>query len=201
MVNNLFAKYLQGDDSTVKNNANTTRSISGLNLHLREAVTKAYCLSKVYPTEIANAHRNGAMHIHDLGFLGPYCMGWDLRQLLLLGFTGVVGKIGAAPAKHLRSALGQIVNATFTLQGEAAGAQAWSSFDTYLAPFIRYDSLNDADLEQCLQEFVFNLNVATRAGFQCPFSNLTLDIRCPASLRDVPVVIGGVVQECTYGEY
>ncbi len=201
MVNNLFAKYLQGDDSTVKNNANTTRSISGLNLHLREAVTKAYCLSKVYPTEIANAHRNGAMHIHDLGFLGPYCMGWDLRQLLLLGFTGVVGKIGAAPAKHLRSALGQIVNATFTLQGEAAGAQAWSSFDTYLAPFIRYDSLNDADLEQCLQEFVFNLNVATRAGFQCPFSNLTLDIRCPASLHDVPVVIGGVVQESTYGEY
>ncbi len=201
MVVDLFEQYLTGDDFTVKNNANMQRSVAGLNLHLREAVTQTYCLTKVYPPEIATAHRSGAMHIHDLGFFGPYCVGWDLRQLLVLGFTGVKGKISAAPAKHLRSALGQIVNATFTLQGEAAGAQAWSSFDTYLAPFVRHDQLDDAALEQTLQEFLFNMNVATRAGFQCPFSNITLDVRCPATLRDVPVVIGGELQESTYGDY
>lgn len=201
MVVNLFEQYLSGDDFTVKNNANTSRSVGGLNLHLREAVTKAYCLTKIYPREIADAHRSGALHLHDLGFWGPYCVGWDLRQLLLLGFTGVTGKVSASPPKHLRSALGQIVNATFTLQGESAGAQAWSSFDTYLAPFVRYDQLSDTELEQTLQEFIFNMNVATRTGFQCPFSNLTLDVRCPVTLRDVPVVIGGVVQSTTYGEF
>lgn len=201
MVVDLFDQYLTGDDFTVKNNANNGRSVAGLNLHLREAVTKEYCLHKIYPPEIAAAHRNGDLHIHDLGFFGPYCVGWDLRQLLMLGFTGVPGKISATPPKHLRTALGQIVNATFTLQGESAGAQAWSSFDTYLAPFVRYDHLDDAALEQALQEFIFNMNVATRVGFQCPFSNLTLDVRCPATLRDVPVVIGGVLQESTYGDY
>ena len=201
VVVNLFESYLNGDDFSVKNNANMQRSVAGLNLHLRESVVKEFWLTKIYPPKIAQAHSDGDFHIHDLGFFGPYCAGWDLRQLLLLGFTGVEGKIAAAPARHLRSALGQIVNATFTLQSEAAGAQAWSSFDTYLAPFVRIDNLNDAELEQLMQEFIFNMNVATRTGFQCPFSNITLDIRCPATLRDVPVIIGGVLQESTYGEY
>lgn len=197
----LFEQYLRGDDFVVKNNANTERSVGGLNLYLRESVTKMYALAKVYPTEIAQAHQDGDLHLHDLGFFGPYCMGWDLHQLLILGFSGVPGKVTAAPAKTFREALEQIVNATFTLQGEAAGAQAWSSFDTYLAPFVRAGQLSDAEIEQALQTFIFNLNVATRAGFQCPFSNITLDVHCPATLRDVPVVIGGVVQESTYGEY
>ncbi len=201
MVRELFNQYLNGDDFAVKNNANMQRSVAGLHLHLRESITQAYVLSEVYPPEIANAHRSGAFHLHDLGFFGPYCVGWDLRQLLLLGFTGVAGKVSASPAKHLSTALGQIVNATFTLQGEAAGAQAWSSFDTYLAPFVRADNLDDHALEQLLQEFLFNMNVATRTGFQCPFSNLTLDVVCPQSLRDVPVVIGGVLQTTTYGDY
>lgn len=201
MVRELFNQYLKGDDFAVKNNANMQRSVAGLHLHLRESITQVYVLSEVYPPEIANAHRSGAFHLHDLGFFGPYCVGWDLRQLLLLGFTGVAGKVSASPAKHLSTALGQIVNATFTLQGEAAGAQAWSSFDTYLAPFVRADNLDDQALEQLLQEFLFNMNVATRTGFQCPFSNLTLDVVCPQSLRDVPVVIGGVLQVTTYGDY
>ena len=200
-VVDLFYKYLGGDDFAVKNNANFQRSVSALNLHLCESVTKEYCLNNVYSKEIAAAHRNGNFHIHDLGFFGPYCVGWDLRQLLLLGFTGVEGKISSAPAKHLRAALGQIVNATFALQNEAAGAQAWSSFDTYLAPFVRYDDLSDVELEQLMQEFLHNLNVASRAGFQCPFSNITLDVVCPSTLLDVPVVIGGELQESTYGEY
>jgi len=197
----LFDKYLVGEDFVIKNNANQQRSVSGLNLYFCESITKEYCLSKIYPSEIAAAHRNGDFHIHDLGFFGPYCVGWDLRQLLMLGFTGVEGKVSSSPAKHLRSALGQIVNATFALQSEAAGAQAWSSFDTYLAPFVRLDNLSDPELEQLMQEFLHNLNVATRAGFQCPFSNITLDVYCPTSLRDVPVIIGGVLQESTYGEY
>jgi len=201
MVVDLFDKYLSGDDFVVKNNANMQHSVSGLNLHLREAVTKEYCLTKIYPREIAEAHRQGALHIHDLGFFGPYCVGWDLYQLMALGFTGVSGKISAAPPKHLRTALAQIVNATFTLQGEAAGAQAWSSFDTYLAPFVRHDHLSDQELVQTMQEFIFNMNVATRTGFQCPFSNITLDVKCPETLQNVPVIIGGVPQESTYGEY
>ena len=200
-VDDLFSQYLRGDDFVVKNNANTDCSISGLNLHLCESVTKEYVLTKIYPHEIAVAHRSGALHIHDLGFFGPYCVGWDLHQLLVLGFTGVPGKVSAAPATTFRSALEQIVNATFTLQGEAAGAQAWSSFDTYLAPFVRHDQLTDQELERAMQTFIFNMNVATRMGFQCPFSNITLDVQCPTTLRDVPVIIGGVLQANTYGDY
>ncbi|MBS7401574.1 MAG: ribonucleoside triphosphate reductase [Eubacteriales bacterium] len=200
-VSDLFARYLRDDDLTVKNNANTARSVGGLNLHLREAFTREYCLTQIYPAEIATAHRSGALHLHDLGFFGPYCAGWDLHQLLILGFTGVPGKVSAPPARTLHEALNQIVNATFTLQGETAGAQAWSSFDTYLAPFVRHDGLSDDELEVLLREFVFNLNVATRSGFQCPFSNLTLDVHCPVPLRETPVVIGGALQETTYGDY
>lgn len=201
MVNGLFEQYLAGQDFVEKNNANMQRSVAGLNLHLRESVTQQYCLDQVYSAEIAMAHKQGCLHIHDLGFFGPYCAGWDLRQLLTLGFTGVPGKISAAPAKTLQSALNQIVNATFTFQGETAGAQAWSSFDTYLAPFVRSDKLDDVALEQMIYDFIFNLNVATRSGFQCPFSNITLDIHCPNTLRDVPVIIGGEIQTTTYGDY
>ena len=197
----LFDKYLDGDDFTVKNNANMQKSVAGLNNAVREAVTQTYCLTKVYPSAIADAHTKGDFHIHDLGFFGPYCVGWDLKQLLILGFTGVPGKISAAPARHFRTALAQVVNATFTLQGEAAGAQAWSSFDTFLAPFIRADHLDRAAVKQALQEFIYNMNVPTRVGFQCPFSNITLDIQCPATLRDEFVIIGGKVQDTTYGEY
>ena len=197
----LFDQYLDGDDYSVKNNANMQKSVSGLNNIVREEITKTYWLDKIYPAAIADAHRSGAFHLHDLGFFGPYCVGWDLRQLLVLGFTGVTGKVSAAPADSLRSALNQIVNATFTLQGEAAGAQAWSSFDTYLAPFIRHDHLDYTAVREHLAEFIFNMNVATRAGFQCPFSNITLDLRCPKTLHDEYVIIGGTMQDTTYGEY
>lgn len=200
-VNALFDKYLHDDDFSVKNNANNQKSVAGLNNFVREEVTKNFWLTKIYPQAITDAHRRGAFHIHDLGFFGAYCVGWDLKQLLMLGFTGVPGKVSSAPARHFRTALGQIVNATFTLQGETAGAQAWSSFDTYLAPFIRHDQLDYAAVKQTLQEFIFNMNVATRVGFQCPFSNITLDIKCPKTLRDEFVIIGGAVQETTYGEY
>jgi ribonucleoside-triphosphate reductase len=141
------------------------------------------------------------MHIHDLGFFGPYCCGWDLQQLLTMGFGGIAGKVSSKPAKHLRAFLGQIVNATFTSQGESAGAQAWSSIDTYCAPFIRYDHLEYHEVKQALQEFVFNLNVPTRVGFQCPFSNLTFDLKVPQRMRDQGVVIGGQLQDAVYGEF
>ena len=197
-----FNKYLGGDDFALKENANSaTKSVMGLMNFVREEFTKKYWLNEVYPAEIATAHTTGLMHLHDLGFFGAYCVGWDVKQILIMGFTGVPGKISSAPPKHLRTALGQIVNATFTFQGETAGAQAWSSFDTYLAPFIRFGKLNYKQVKQALQEFMFNMNVATRVGFQCPFSNITLDITCPKTLRDQHVIIGGEVQEETYGDF
>jgi ribonucleoside-triphosphate reductase len=197
----LFHKYLDGDDDAVKSTANGNLSVMGLNNFVREEFTKKYWLNEVYPTDVANAHREGTFHIHDLGFFGSYCVGWDVKQILMLGFTGVSGKVSSAPPKNLRSALGQLVNATFTLQGESAGAQAWSSFDTYLAPFIRFGKLSDKEVRNCLQSFVFNMNIATRVGFQCPFSNITLDLTCPKTLRDECVIIGGVPQEETYGDF
>ncbi len=197
----MFGSYLGDKDWNIKENANTQKSVNGLNNYVREAFTKKYWLYEIYPTDVREAHENGECHIHDLGFFGPYCAGWDLRQLLLNGFGGVSGKVESKPAKHLRSFLGQIVNSTFSTQGETAGAQAWSSFDTYCAPFIRYDSLSYEEVKQALQEFIFNINVPTRVGFQCPFSNVTLDIKIPATLKDQPVIIGGHFLETTYGEY
>ena len=147
------------------------------------------------------AHESGDIHLHDLGFFGPYCAGWDVRQLLTDGFGGVSGKVESRPAKHLRSFLGQLVNSTFTTQGETAGAQAWSSIDTYCAPFIYYDNMTYEQVRQCLQEFVFNINVPTRVGFQCPFSNLTFDIKVPRTLADQPVVVGGEYKDKTYKEF
>ncbi|HZJ78211.1 MAG TPA: ribonucleoside triphosphate reductase [Clostridia bacterium] len=197
----MFSKYMGDSDWRVKENANAQKSINGMNNYIREAFTKQYWLHEIYPENIRNAHMSGDLHLHDLGFFGPYCAGWDLRQLLTLGFGGVPGKVESNPPKHLRSFLGQIVNSTFTTQGETAGAQAWSSFDTYCAPFIRYDSLDYKTVKQALQEFIFNLNVPTRVGFQCPFSNLTFDIKPPHTLKDQNVIIGGKLMPETYGEF
>ena len=197
----LFEDYLQEKDWAIKENANMQRSIAGLNNYVRESFTKKYWLNEIYPAEVREAHISGSIHIHDLGFFGAYCVGWDLRGLLVDGFTGVPGKVSSSPAKHLRSFLGQIVNATFTTQGETAGAQAWSSFDTYCAPFIRADNLSYAQVRQALQEFVFNMNVPTRVGFQCPFSNVTLDLVVPKTLANEPVIINGMPQDTVYGDY
>lgn len=197
----MFGDYLEDKDWNIKENANMQKSVNGLNNYVREAFTKKYWLYEVYPIDVAKAHETGDAHIHDLGFFGPYCAGWDLRQLLMEGFGGVEGKVESKPAKHLRSFLGQVVNSTFTTQGETAGAQAWSSFDTYCAPFIRKDGMTFEQVRQCLQEFVFNINVPTRVGFQCPFSNLTFDIKVPNTLKNEPVIIGGEYQDTTYGDY
>lgn len=198
---NMFTEYLDDLDWQINENANTQKSINGLNNYVREAFTKNYWLHEVYPQEVRDAHQSGEMHLHDLGFFGPYCAGWDLRHLLLNGFGGVPGKVESKPAKHLRAFLGQVVNSTFTTQGECAGAQAWSSFDTYCAPFIRYDNLDYTTVKQALQEFIFNLNVPTRVGFQCPFSNLTFDLVPPRTLRDQNVIWGGKIMEETYGDF
>ncbi|HEY8423550.1 MAG TPA: ribonucleoside triphosphate reductase [Clostridia bacterium] len=197
----MFSNYLGENDWAVKENANTQKSVNGLNNYIRESFTKKYWLYEIYPVDVRNAHESGDIHLHDLGFFGPYCAGWDIRQLLMYGFGGVPGKVESKPPKHMRSLLGQIVNATFTTQGETAGAQAWSSFDTYLAPFIRYDNMTYQQVKQCLQEFVFNINVPTRVGFQCPFSNLTFDIKVPKTLKDQPVIIGGELKDETYGDF
>ena len=197
----MFSDYLKDKDWSIKENANTQKSVNGLNNYIRETFTKKYWLHEIYPQEVREAHENGECHIHDLGFFGAYCAGWDLRQLLTDGFGGISGKVESHPAKHLRSFLGQIVNSTFTTQGETAGAQAWSSFDTYCAPFIRYDNMTYVMVKQCLQEFIFNINVPTRVGFQCPFSNLTFDIKVPKTLKSEAVIVAGKPTEDTYGDF
>lgn len=198
---NMFSDYLDDKDWQIKENANTKKSINGMNNYVRETFTKQYWLHEVYPEDVRRAHTSGDIHIHDLGFFGAYCAGWDLRQLLTDGFGGVEGKVESSPAKHLRSFLGQIVNSTFTTQGETAGAQAWSSIDTYCAPFIRYDNLTKKQVKQAIQEFIFNINVPTRVGFQCPFSNLTFDIVVPSTLKDEAVIVGGELMNATYGDF
>ncbi|MGI5899400.1 MAG: ribonucleoside triphosphate reductase [Christensenellales bacterium] len=197
----MFNDYLGDKDWNIQENANMQKSVNGLNNYVTESFTKRYWLNEVYPEDVRKAHESGEAHLHDLGFFGPYCAGWDLRQLLTDGFGGVTGKVESRPAKHLRSFMGQIVNSTFTTQGETAGAQAWSSFDTYCAPFIHYDGMTFEQVKQCIQEFVFNINVSTRVGFQCPFSNVTLDIKVPRTLKDEPVVIGGQLMDKTYGDF
>lgn len=197
----MFSDYLGDKDWHIQENANAQKSVNGLNNYVRENFTKKYWLHEIYPSEVREAHEGGECHIHDLGFFGPYCAGWDLRQLLLDGFGGVYGKVESKPAKHLRAFLGQIVNSTFTTQGETAGAQAWSSIDTYCAPFIRYDNMTYQQVKQCIQEFIFNINVPTRVGFQCPFSNLTFDIKVPSTLKDEPVIIGGKYMDEKYQDF
>lgn len=197
----LIDRYLEVLDWKVHENSNMAYSLQGLNNYISSEVSKTYWLNKIYASEIREAHNSGALHIHDLGQLSVYCVGWDLQDLLREGFTGVPGKAASSPASHLSSALGQIVNFFYTLQGEAAGAQAFSSFDTLLAPFIRYDGLSYKEVKQALQEFVFNVNVPTRVGFQSPFTNLTLDLIPPSTLASEPVIIGGKPKPETYGEF
>ena len=197
----LIDKYLGNLDWKVNENSNMGYSLQGLNNYVSAEITKTYWLDKIYTPKIGQAHKEGDLHIHDLNLLSVYCVGWDLTDLLQEGFTGVAGKVASKPAKHFRSALGQVVNFFYTLQGEAAGAQAFSDFDTLLAPFIRADKLNYDEVKQALQEFVFNVNVPTRVGFQTPFTNITLDLECPKHMADNPVIIGGEMQDSTYGEY
>lgn len=193
--------YLAKLDWQVRENSNMTFSLQGLNNYLSSAVSKEYWLNKIYSPSIRTAHERGDFHIHDLNQVSVYCVGWDLLDLLNEGFRGVSGKLEARPPKHFRSALGQITNFFYTLQGEAAGAQAFSNFDTLLAPFIRYDNLDEQQVRQSLQEFIFNINVPTRVGFQTPFTNITLDLVCPDHYRSHPVIIGGTMQSETYGEF
>ena len=193
--------YLDLSDWRVKESANTTFSLQGLNQHISSLISSEYWLDRIYPIEIREAHSSGALHIHDLGFLSVYCVGWDLQDLLLTGFTGVNDKIQSKPAKYLRTALGQVVNFFYTMQGEAAGAQAFSNFDTYLAPFIRYNNLSYTRVKQCLQEFIFNVNVPTRVGFQTPFTNITLDLKVPQFMKDQAVIIGGDLMDECYGDF
>ena len=197
----LIDKYLENLDWKVNENSNMGYSLQGLNNYVSAEITKTYWLDKIYTSKIGQAHKEGDLHIHDLNLLSVYCVGWDLTDLLQEGFTGVTGKVASKPAKHFRSALGQVVNFFYTLQGEAAGAQAFSDFDTLLAPFIRADKLSYEEVKQAIQEFVFNVNVPTRVGFQTPFTNITLDLECPKHMADNPVIIGGEMQDTTYGEY
>jgi len=194
-------QYLEKLDWEVQENANMAFSLQGLNHYGVSYIIKKYWLNKIYPQEIREAYESGDLHIHNLDTLGPYCVGWDLYDLLLRGFGGVPGKVETKPAKHFRSALGQAVNFLYTLQGEAAGAVSFSNFDTLLAPFIRYDNLNYQQVKQSLQEFLFNMAIPTRVGFQCPFSNITLDLKPAPSFAKMPVIISGVPQKETYGEF
>ena len=198
---NLVDAYLKQLDWKVNENSNMSYSIQGLNNYIASEISKQYWLNRIYPENIKNAHINGDIHIHDLNIISVYCVGWDLKDLLSEGFTGVKGKVESASAKHFRTALGQIVNFMYTMQGEAAGAQAFSNFDTLLAPFIRYDNLDYKQVKQAIQEFVFNMNVPTRVGFQTPFTNITMDLNVPSYYAEQPVIIGGELQEATYKEF
>ena len=197
----LIDNYLKQLDWKVRENSNMSYSIQGLNNYIASEVSKTYWLHKIYNEKIRNAHLSGDIHIHDLNIIAVYCVGWDLKDLLMEGFQGVKGKVESAPAKHFRTALGQVVNFMYTMQGEAAGAQAFSNFDTLLAPFIRYDKLSYEQVKQSMQEFVFNMNVPTRVGFQTPFTNITMDLTVPSYYADHPVIIGGELMEETYKEF
>ncbi|MFO8182737.1 MAG: ribonucleoside triphosphate reductase [Candidatus Aegiribacteria sp.] len=197
----IVVDYLGKADWRVKENSNMNYSLQGLNFYLSSSITRKYWLSRIYTPRIRELQENGDFHIHDLGILGPYCVGWDLMTLLREGFRGARGKTESSPPVHLRTALGQIVNFFYTLQGEAAGAQAFSSFDTLLAPFIRYDGLEYPQVRQAFQEFLFNVNIPTRVGFQAPFTNITMDLKPSASLREERVIIGGRPRDQVYGDF
>ncbi len=197
----VIENYIEGKDWRVKENANMDYSLQGLNTHITNTLISGYWQKRIYPQEIQEAHVEGDLHIHDLGTLGAYCVGWDLEDILRTGFRGVPGKLACKPPKHFRAALGQIVNFFYTLQGESAGAQALSNFDTYLAPFIRHDGLNFEQVKKDLQSFFFNMSVPTRVGFQTPFTNVTLDLKVPGYLKDNAVIIEGELQNETYGEF
>lgn len=193
--------YLKQSDWRVKENSNMSFSLQGLNNHLASIISSTYWLNKVYNAPIREAHQNGDIHLHDLQILASYCAGWDLKDLLLKGFGGVSGKIESKPPKHFRTALGQITNFFYTVQGEVAGAQAFSSFDTYLAPFIRYDRLTYAEVKQAMQEFLYNVNVPTRVGFQTPFTNITMDLKPSKMIGEENVIIGGELKPERYKDF
>ncbi|HRJ74035.1 MAG TPA: ribonucleoside triphosphate reductase [Terrimicrobiaceae bacterium] len=195
-----IGEYVGKMDWRVNANANQGYSLGGMILNVAGKVTANYWLDHVYPEEVGRAHRHGDLHIHDLDMLSGYCAGWSLRQLLAEGFNGVPNKVESDPPRHFRTALGQMVNFLGTLQNEWAGAQAFSSFDTYLAPYVRVDGLSQKQVEQDMQEFIFNLNVPSRWGTQTPFTNLTFDWVCPEDLRTTPALIGGKESGLTYGE-
>jgi ribonucleoside-triphosphate reductase len=193
-------EYLSRQDWRVNANANQGYSLGGLILNVSGKVVANYWLNHVYPPELGEAHRDGSLHIHDLDMLAGYCAGWSLRTLLHEGLNGVLGKVEAGPPKHMSSAVGQIVNFLGTLQNEWAGAQAFSSFDTYMAPFIRKDAMSYDQVRQCIQELIYNLNVPSRWGTQTPFTNLTFDWTCPEDLREQIPVIAGEEMPFSYGE-
>ena len=193
--------YLEKADWKVNENSNMSFSLQGLNNFIASEITGQYWLQEIYSDQIREYHMDGDLHIHDLGNLSVYCCGWDLQDLLLTGFRGVESKIESGPPKHFKVALGQVVNFFYTLQGEAAGAQAFSNFDTYLAPFIHYDGLDYEEVKQCMQEFLYNINVPTRVGFQTPFTNITMDLKVPKFIADEPVIIGGELMDKTYSEF
>ena len=198
---NLVDKYIDESDWRVKENSNMGFSLQGLNNFISSAVSSKYWMNRVYTKDIRDAHEEGDLHVHDLQMVAAYCCGWDLHDLLVRGFGGVPGKVHSAPPKHFRAALGQMVNFIYTLQGEANGAQAFANFDTLLAPFVYYDKLSYKEVKQAIQEFVFNMNVPTRVGFQTPFSNITLDLQVPSNYKDEAVIIGGKPQKKKYADF
>ncbi|MDR3204742.1 MAG: ribonucleoside triphosphate reductase [Deltaproteobacteria bacterium] len=197
----LIDSYIKQSDWKTRENSNMGYSLQGLNNYISSYVSSEYWLNNIYTPAVRQAHRQGDLHIHDLNQLSVYCVGWDLLDLIKEGFKGVASNIESAPPRHFRSALGQLVNFFYTLQGEAAGAQAVSSFDTLLAPFVRYDNLDYQKVFQCLQEFVFNINIPTRVGFQAPFTNITMDLTAPTIYRQTPVVVGGENKKEVYGDF
>ncbi|MBQ2606737.1 MAG: ribonucleoside triphosphate reductase, partial [Oscillospiraceae bacterium] len=192
--------YLKINDWRVKENSTVTYSVGGLILSNSGAITANYWLSEVYDDEIANAHRSAAIHLHDLSMLTGYCAGWSLKQLIQEGLGGVPGKITSSPANHLSTLCNQMVNFLGIMQNEWAGAQAFSSFDTYLAPFVRVDNLSQKEVKQCIQSFVYGVNTPSRWGTQAPFSNITLDWTVPNDLKNLPAIIGGKEMDFTYGD-
>ena len=201
-MTHLIKNYLDKNDWRIKENANVGYSLQGLGSYLVSNVTKDYWLNDVYSPPIKNAHEQGDLHIHDLGLLAAYCCGWDLKDLLIRGFRGGDYRVASKPPKHFRAAVNQLVNFFTTVQAESAGAQAVSSFDTYLAPLVRNDNLSYQEVKQSLQEFIFSLNMPSRAGFQTPFINVTMDLICPKMIAEEPIIIAGEPQEGTrYGDY
>jgi len=197
----LVEGYIDESDWEVKENSNMGFSLQGLNNHISSAVSSKYWMNRVYTKNVRDANENEDLHVHDLQMIAAYCCGWDLHDLLIRGFGGVSGKVHSAPPKHFRSALGQAVNFIYTLQGEANGAQAFANFDTLLAPFVYYDKLSYKEVKQAMQEFVFNMNVPTRVGFQTPFSNITMDLQVPSGYKDEAVIIGGKPMKKKYSAF
>ena len=192
--------YLKVSDWRVKENSTVTYSVGGLILSNSGAITANYWLSEIYDEEIANAHRNGDLHIHDLSMLTGYCAGWSLKQLIQEGLGGIPGKITSAPARHLATLCNQMVNFLGIMQNEWAGAQAFSSFDTYLAPFVKADHLSFREVKHCIESFIYGVNTPSRWGTQAPFSNITLDWTVPGDMADLPAIVGGKPQDFTYGD-